>query len=205
DGFHDLLIGGAGPGGQPCVPLDAVRALGHVGDGHGDQLFRAAGQCSVGEDGLAERGEGGVGLRGELLPTGVDGGGGLGVERIGHGGSFCGCGGRAGPRPGRTVRLGHRGATSGLLSPWTCAAVGGPTGPDRLGAGPGCAERSATVRRDRAPPRRPLRRHRVTAIDSLWPAPGTALTDEQLLESYAPPAGPWLRMNFVSSLDGAVT
>src|SRR5699024_127727 len=59
--------------------------------------------------------------------------------------------------------------------------------------------------RERAPPRRPLRRHRVTAIDSLWPAPGTALTDEQLLESYAPPAGPWLRMNFVSSLDGAVT
>src|SRR5699024_12559072 len=53
--------------------------------------------------------------------------------------------------------------------------------------------------------RRPSRRHRVTAIDSLWPAPGTALTDEQLLESYAPAALPWLRMNFVSSLDGAVT
>ena len=45
----------------------------------------------------------------------------------------------------------------------------------------------------------------MTAIDSLWPAPGTALTDEQLLESYAPAALPWLRMNFVSSLDGAVT
>ena len=45
----------------------------------------------------------------------------------------------------------------------------------------------------------------MTAIDSLWPAPGTALTDEQLLESYAPPTLPWLRMNFISSLDGAVT
>src|SRR5699024_10978228 len=80
----------------------------------------------------------------------------------------------------------------------------GATGPDRLGAGPGCAERSATVRRERAPPRRPLRRHRVTAIDSLWPAPGTALTDERLLESYGPPAGPWLRRNFVSGRHGAV-
>ena len=45
----------------------------------------------------------------------------------------------------------------------------------------------------------------MTAIDALWPAPLTALSDEQLLESYAPPPGTWLRMNFVSSLDGAVT
>lgn len=45
----------------------------------------------------------------------------------------------------------------------------------------------------------------MTSIHSLWPLPGTALTDDQLLQGYAPPAGPWLRMNFVSSLDGAVT
>lgn len=51
----------------------------------------------------------------------------------------------------------------------------------------------------------PLERHRMTEIDALWPVPGTALTDQQLLRSYEPPAGPWLRMNFISSLDGAVT
>ncbi|WP_394216208.1 pyrimidine reductase family protein [Brachybacterium vulturis] len=45
----------------------------------------------------------------------------------------------------------------------------------------------------------------MTSIRSLRPAPAAALTDDQLLQSYAPPAGPWLRMNFVSSLDGAVT
>lgn len=45
----------------------------------------------------------------------------------------------------------------------------------------------------------------MTSIQSLWPTPGADLTDEQLLELYAPPAGPWLRMNFISSLDGAVT
>lgn len=45
----------------------------------------------------------------------------------------------------------------------------------------------------------------MTSIESLWPAPGTDLTDEQLLELYAPPASPWLRMNFIASLDGAVT
>ena len=45
----------------------------------------------------------------------------------------------------------------------------------------------------------------MTSIDSLWPAPLTDLTDEQLLELYAPPADSWLRMNFISSLDGAVT
>ena len=45
----------------------------------------------------------------------------------------------------------------------------------------------------------------MTAIESLWPTPCAELTDEQLLELYAPPAGTWLRMNFVTSLDGAVT
>lgn len=45
----------------------------------------------------------------------------------------------------------------------------------------------------------------MTSIQSLWPTPGVDLTDEQLLELYAPPASPWLRMNFVASLDGAVT
>lgn len=45
----------------------------------------------------------------------------------------------------------------------------------------------------------------MTSIDSLWPTPGTDLSDEQLLALYAPPTGTWLRMNFISSLDGAVT
>lgn len=45
----------------------------------------------------------------------------------------------------------------------------------------------------------------MAAIDSLWPAPDTSLTDAQLLEVYAPPRSPWLRMNFIASLDGAVT
>lgn len=45
----------------------------------------------------------------------------------------------------------------------------------------------------------------MTSIDSLWPTPGTDLSDEQLLALYAPPTGSWLRMNFISSLDGAVT
>jgi riboflavin biosynthesis pyrimidine reductase len=44
------------------------------------------------------------------------------------------------------------------------------------------------------------------SIDRLWPDPVAGLDDEQLLAVYAPPADePWLRMNFVSSLDGAVT
>lgn len=42
-------------------------------------------------------------------------------------------------------------------------------------------------------------------IDQLWPHTLTALTDEQLLDAYAPPATPWLRMNFISSLDGTAT
>lgn len=45
----------------------------------------------------------------------------------------------------------------------------------------------------------------MTPIHALGPDPSAELTDAQLLELYAPPTGPWLRMNFVSSLDGAVT
>lgn len=45
----------------------------------------------------------------------------------------------------------------------------------------------------------------MTSIQSLWPVPRAELTDEQLLQLYTPPVGPWLRMNFISSLDGAVT
>lgn len=45
----------------------------------------------------------------------------------------------------------------------------------------------------------------MTPIHALGPDPSAELTDAQLLELYAPSAGPWLRMNFVSSLDGAVT
>ncbi|MDQ1571750.1 MAG: hypothetical protein QOF79_2424, partial [Actinomycetota bacterium] len=41
------------------------------------------------------------------------------------------------------------------------------------------------------------------AIDALWPNPAMALTDEQIIERLANPAGAWLSANFVSSLDGA--
>lgn len=43
------------------------------------------------------------------------------------------------------------------------------------------------------------------SIDRLWPEPATDLSDEDLLRAYAFPAGSWLRMNFISSLDGAAT
>jgi riboflavin biosynthesis pyrimidine reductase len=36
-------------------------------------------------------------------------------------------------------------------------------------------------------------------------APGETLGEAALAEVYAPPAGPWLRANFVSTLDGAAT
>lgn len=43
-------------------------------------------------------------------------------------------------------------------------------------------------------------------IDCLWPSPATALNDDDLLARLTFPAeGAWLRMNFVSSLDGAAT
>ncbi|ROS30294.1 riboflavin biosynthesis pyrimidine reductase [Rathayibacter sp. PhB127] len=45
-----------------------------------------------------------------------------------------------------------------------------------------------------------------TAIDRLRPAPARDLDDEQLLAAYADGSGEaWLRVNFVSSIDGAVT
>lgn len=44
------------------------------------------------------------------------------------------------------------------------------------------------------------------SIDRLWPDPAEDLDDEQLLTTYAfPDAGAWLRMNFVTSADGAAT
>lgn len=43
-------------------------------------------------------------------------------------------------------------------------------------------------------------------IDRLWPDPSTELDDAALLETTAfPPGRAWLRMNFISSLDGAAT
>ena len=43
-------------------------------------------------------------------------------------------------------------------------------------------------------------------IDRIWPEPARDLDDDALLEAYAFPAGrPWLRMNFIASLDGAAT
>lgn len=44
-----------------------------------------------------------------------------------------------------------------------------------------------------------------TPLDRLWPEPQSGLDDEAVLSTYAFPEGPWLRMNFVASLDGAVT
>jgi riboflavin biosynthesis pyrimidine reductase len=45
----------------------------------------------------------------------------------------------------------------------------------------------------------------MDGIDEIWPGARSDLTDEQILGLYAPPPGPWLRLNFVESLDGAVT
>lgn len=43
------------------------------------------------------------------------------------------------------------------------------------------------------------------AIDRLWPRPAAQIDDDTILASYAFPDGAWLRMNFVSSIDGAAT
>lgn len=45
----------------------------------------------------------------------------------------------------------------------------------------------------------------MPAIDRMWPRPAPDLDDEQLLASFDARGGPWLRVNFVSSIDGAVT
>jgi hypothetical protein len=42
-------------------------------------------------------------------------------------------------------------------------------------------------------------------LNRLFPSPANDLNSEQILESYQPAQTPWVRMNFVSSLDGAVT
>lgn len=42
-------------------------------------------------------------------------------------------------------------------------------------------------------------------IDRLWPDPESDLDDDALDQTYAFPDQPWLRMNFISSLDGAAT
>lgn len=44
-----------------------------------------------------------------------------------------------------------------------------------------------------------------TQIDRLLPDIAADLDDEQILSHYAPPSGPWLRANFITSLDGAAT
>lgn len=46
----------------------------------------------------------------------------------------------------------------------------------------------------------------TTRIDQLWPHPNDELSDADLLEAYAyPDDQPCLRMNFISSIDGAAT
>lgn len=50
--------------------------------------------------------------------------------------------------------------------------------------------------------------HATARIDRLWPDPAERLSDEAILENYAfpqPADRPWLRMNFISSIDGAAT
>lgn len=42
----------------------------------------------------------------------------------------------------------------------------------------------------------------MTRIDRLWPDPLDAVSDEELVSR---PVGPWLRVNFISSVDGAAT
>lgn len=42
-------------------------------------------------------------------------------------------------------------------------------------------------------------------INRLWPQAATQIDDDAILETYAFPDEPWLRMNFVSSIDGAAT
>jgi len=42
-------------------------------------------------------------------------------------------------------------------------------------------------------------------IDQLWPEPLDELSDDELVADLANPNGPWLRVNFVSSVDGAAT
>ena len=42
-------------------------------------------------------------------------------------------------------------------------------------------------------------------IDQLWPEPLDDLGDDELLADLSNPSGPWLRVNFVSSVDGAAT
>lgn len=45
----------------------------------------------------------------------------------------------------------------------------------------------------------------MTKIDAIWPITQSDLSDEELLRAYETPTIPWLRMNFISSLDGAAT
>jgi riboflavin biosynthesis pyrimidine reductase len=42
-------------------------------------------------------------------------------------------------------------------------------------------------------------------IDQLWPEPMDDLGDDELIADLAAPRGPWLRVNFVASVDGAAT
>ena len=42
-------------------------------------------------------------------------------------------------------------------------------------------------------------------IDQLWPEPMDDLGDDELIADLAAPRGPWLRVNFIASVDGAAT
>ena len=55
DRLHQFLRGGAGPLSGLGVPLDAIGALGDMGDGNGNQLLRLGVESTIGEHLAAER------------------------------------------------------------------------------------------------------------------------------------------------------
>src|SRR3546814_20208023 len=84
DGLHDLFRRGARPRGGFGVPLDAVGALRHMGDGNRDQLLGAAGKRAVLEDSLAERLERGARIGRQVVTLVGEGPGRLRVKRVAH-------------------------------------------------------------------------------------------------------------------------
>lgn len=45
----------------------------------------------------------------------------------------------------------------------------------------------------------------MSTVDTIWPSVESDLSDDDVLRAYEPSVLPWLRMNFISSLDGAAT
>jgi hypothetical protein len=60
NGFHQFLRGRSRADCRLGMTVDAVRALRHMGDRDGNDLFDLSRQCAIGKDGFAERIEGGL-------------------------------------------------------------------------------------------------------------------------------------------------